>query len=111
MIYNEEFETLPREALDALQLKRLQQVAQRVYHTVGFYRTAFDEAGVKPDDIKSLADLARLPLHQAGSAGQLPFRSLCRSDEQRSPASCLIRNNRRSTLWDIPNGTSMPGRS
>ena len=61
MIYNEEFETLPREALEALQLKRLQQVAQRVYHTVGFYRTAFDEAGVKPDDIKSLADLARLP--------------------------------------------------
>jgi len=61
MIYNEEFETLPREVLEALQLKRLQQVVQRVYHTVGHYRTAFDEAGVKPDDIKSLADLARLP--------------------------------------------------
>ena len=61
MIYNEEFETLPREALEALQLKRLQQVVQRVYHTVGFYRAAFDEAGVKPDDIKSLADLARFP--------------------------------------------------
>jgi phenylacetate-CoA ligase len=61
MIYNEEFETLPREALEALQLKRLQQVVQRVYHTVGFYRAAFDEADVKPDDIKCLADLARLP--------------------------------------------------
>ncbi|MCX5857329.1 MAG: phenylacetate--CoA ligase, partial [Deltaproteobacteria bacterium] len=61
MIYNEEFETLPREVLESLQLKRLQQVVQRVYHTVGFYKTAFDEAGVKPDDIKSLADLARLP--------------------------------------------------
>jgi len=61
MIYNEEFETLPREVLEALQLKRLQQVVQRVYHTVGHYRTAFDEAGVKPDDVKSLADLARLP--------------------------------------------------
>jgi phenylacetate-CoA ligase len=61
MIYNEEFETLPREVLEALQLKRLQQVVQRVYHTVGHYRAAFDEAGVKPDDIKSLADLARLP--------------------------------------------------
>jgi len=61
MIYNEEFETLPREALEALQVKRLQQVVQRVYHTVGFYRTAFDEAGMKPDDIKSLADLSRLP--------------------------------------------------
>ncbi len=61
MIYNEEFETLPREALEALQLKRLQQVVQRVYHTVGFYRKAFDDAGVKPDDVKSLADLRRLP--------------------------------------------------
>jgi phenylacetate-CoA ligase len=61
MIYNEEFETLPREVLEALQLKRLQQVVQRVYHTVGHYRAAFDEAGVKPENIKSLADLARLP--------------------------------------------------
>jgi phenylacetate-CoA ligase len=61
MIYNEEFETLPREVLEALQLKRLQQVVQRVYHTVGFYRAAFEEAGVKPDDIKSLGDLAKFP--------------------------------------------------
>ena len=35
MIYNEEFETLPREALKALQLKRLQQTLQRAYHTGG----------------------------------------------------------------------------
>ncbi len=61
MIYNEDFETLPREALEALQTKRLQQVAQRVYHTVGFYRKAFDDAGVHPDDIRTLADLRRLP--------------------------------------------------
>jgi phenylacetate-CoA ligase len=61
MIYNEEFETLPREALEALQLKRLQQVAQRVYHTVGFYRRSFDEAGVKPEDLKTLEDLKRFP--------------------------------------------------
>ena len=61
MIFNEEFETLPREALEALQLKRLQQVAGRVYHTVGFYKRAFDEAGVTPDDIKTLDDIRRLP--------------------------------------------------
>jgi len=61
MIYNEEFETLPREALEALQLKRLQQVVQRVYHMVGFYRKSFDEAGITPDDIRSLDDLKRLP--------------------------------------------------
>ena len=61
MIYNEDFETLPREVLETLQLKRLKQVVQRVYHTVGFYRRAFDEAGVQPDDLKSLDDLKRFP--------------------------------------------------
>ncbi|MCK9230569.1 MAG: phenylacetate--CoA ligase [Syntrophales bacterium] len=61
MIFDEEFETLPREALDALQLKRLRQVVERVYHTVGFYRTAFDEAGITPDDIRTLDDIRRLP--------------------------------------------------
>ncbi len=61
MIYNEDFETLPREVLETLQLKRLKQVVQRVYHTVGFYRRAFDEAGVQPDDLKSLNDLKKLP--------------------------------------------------
>jgi phenylacetate-CoA ligase len=61
MIYNEEFETLPREVLESLQLKRLQQAVQRVYHTVGFYRKSFDKAGVKPEDIKTISDIRRLP--------------------------------------------------
>ncbi|MCE5275795.1 MAG: phenylacetate--CoA ligase [Syntrophaceae bacterium] len=61
MIYNEDFETLPREVLEALQLKRLKQVLDRVYHTVGFYHKKFEEAHVTPDDIQSLADLGRLP--------------------------------------------------
>jgi len=61
MIFNEEFETLPREALEALQRKRLQQVVERVYHTVGFYRRILDEAGVTPDDIKTLDDIQKLP--------------------------------------------------
>ncbi len=61
MIYNEEFETLPREALEAIQLRRLRATVARVYHAVPFYRRRFDEVGVKPDDIGSLADLARLP--------------------------------------------------
>ena len=61
MIYDHEFETLPREALEALQRKRLQQVVERVYHTVGFYRRILDEAGVTPDDIKTLDDIQKLP--------------------------------------------------
>jgi phenylacetate-CoA ligase len=61
MIFNMEFETLPREALEAIQLRRLKEVVGRVYATVPFYRKAFDAAGVKPTDIKSLADITKLP--------------------------------------------------
>ncbi len=61
MIYDEEFETLPREALEAIQLKRLQALAEKVYATVPFYKKAFDEKGVKPADIKHLGDLHKLP--------------------------------------------------
>ncbi len=61
MIYNEEFETMPREALEAIQLRRLQSVAARVYNTVPFYKKSFDEAGVKPDSIRTLDDLRKLP--------------------------------------------------
>ncbi len=61
MYYNEEFETLPRPALEALQLKRLQAALERVYAHVPFYRNAFNTAGIKPGDVKSLNDLERLP--------------------------------------------------
>lgn len=61
MIFNEEFETLPREALEAIQLRRLQALVERVYNLVPFYRQKYDAAGIKPGDIKSLKDLQRLP--------------------------------------------------
>jgi phenylacetate-CoA ligase len=61
MLWNDEFETLPREAIESLQLKRLQQTVQRVFATVPFYRESFRKAGVTPDSIKSLDDLRRLP--------------------------------------------------
>ena len=61
MIYNEEFETMPREVIKALQVKRLQQVLERVYHTVGFYKKSFDAAKVKPDDIRCMTDMKKLP--------------------------------------------------
>jgi phenylacetate-CoA ligase len=62
MLFDEEFETLPREALEAVQLKRLVTTAERVYATVSFYKKKFDEAGIRPSEIKSLKDLRRLPL-------------------------------------------------
>ncbi|TAN39328.1 MAG: phenylacetate--CoA ligase [Nitrospirae bacterium] len=61
MIWNEEFETLPREALEALQLKRLQHQIERVYAAVPYYRNKMEEQGVRPSDIKTLRDISRLP--------------------------------------------------
>ncbi len=61
MIWNEEFETLPREALEALQLKRLRSLVERIYGTVPFYRKKLEESGYRLGDIHSLQDLASLP--------------------------------------------------
>jgi phenylacetate-CoA ligase len=61
MIYNEEFETMPREALESIQLRRLQATVARAYNATPFYRRRFDEAGVAPADIRSLSDLQKLP--------------------------------------------------
>ncbi|MHB8151337.1 MAG: phenylacetate--CoA ligase family protein [Desulfobulbia bacterium] len=61
MIWNEEYETLPREALEALQLKRLKAQVARVHATVPYYRKKMEDAGVTPDDIQTLADIRLLP--------------------------------------------------
>ena len=61
MLYDIKMESMPREELKALQLKRLQDVANRVYYNVPFYHKRFDELGVKPTDIRSLDDIRRLP--------------------------------------------------
>ncbi|MBN2645396.1 MAG: phenylacetate--CoA ligase [Desulfuromonadaceae bacterium] len=61
MIWNDEFETLPREAIEALQLKRLRQTLERVYATVPFYQKSFKAAGITPASLKGLDDLKRFP--------------------------------------------------
>jgi phenylacetate-CoA ligase len=60
MIWSKE-ETLSREEMQALQLERLKETVARVYERVMPYRKKMDEAGIKPEDIKSLDDLKRLP--------------------------------------------------
>ena len=61
MIFDDDMETLPREDLEALQLRRLKSLVDRVYANVPFYRKSFDDAGVRPSDIQSLADVRYLP--------------------------------------------------
>jgi phenylacetate-CoA ligase len=54
-------ETMPRSELKALQLSRLKTTVERAYNKVPHYKRKFDAAGVKPSDLKSLADLTRFP--------------------------------------------------
>ncbi len=56
-----EIPDLTRAELEALQLERLRDSLSRAYAHVPHYRRAFDDAGVAPDDLGSLADLARFP--------------------------------------------------
>jgi phenylacetate-CoA ligase len=54
-------ERLPADELRALQLERLQWTLRHAYENVPHYRSAFDAAGVHPDDCRELADLAKFP--------------------------------------------------
>jgi len=56
-----EIPTYDRAELEALQLERLRDSLARAYERVPHYRRAFDEAGLTPGDLTSLADLARFP--------------------------------------------------
>ncbi len=57
----EPIERASRDELQALQLERLKWSLKHAYDNVPHYRRAFDEAGVHPDDLKTLADLAKFP--------------------------------------------------
>ncbi|GAB3278783.1 phenylacetate--CoA ligase PaaK [Parasphingorhabdus pacifica] len=54
-------ERLSRDELAALQLERLQWTLDHAYRNVPFYRRKFDEAGVRPEDCRTLDDLAKFP--------------------------------------------------
>ena len=61
MVFDVQNETMPRDELESLQLKRLKYLAGKVYHNVPFYKQKFDEMGIKPESIKSISDLKNLP--------------------------------------------------
>jgi phenylacetate-CoA ligase len=57
----EPIETAPADELRQLQTERLHWSVRHAYDNVPFYRSSFDAAGVHPDDVRSLADLALVP--------------------------------------------------
>ncbi len=59
--YQKEIECMSREDMKKLQSERLVAAVKRVYENVSFYKNKMDEAGVTPNDIKSIDDLHKLP--------------------------------------------------
>ena len=57
----EPIETASRDELQSLQLQRLRWSLKHAYDNVAHYKAAFDAAGVHPEDLRTLADLARFP--------------------------------------------------
>jgi phenylacetate-CoA ligase len=60
-LFNEKMETIPQKKLRELQLQRLQYIVHLVYETVPFYKKKFKDLNVKPEEIKTLDDIRKLP--------------------------------------------------
>ena len=59
--YQSEIETMPLEEMKKLQSEKLVKQVKHVYENVEYYRNLMDEKGVKPEDIKGIDDLCKLP--------------------------------------------------
>ncbi len=59
--WNPKNETLPREELQALQLLKLRRMCEWAYATTPFHRRRFDAAGFRPEQLKTLEDIRRIP--------------------------------------------------
>jgi len=61
-LYEPAIETMSRDELQSLQLKRLKWQLKRCYQNSAFYKEKFDKAGVRPEDIMSVPDIKKLPV-------------------------------------------------
>ncbi len=79
MFWDKKTETLDRKQMTSIQTERLQDLAQRVCAAVPFYQEFFSKGGVKPEGIKSIEDLQRLPfLSKHNLRDTYPFGLFCR---------------------------------
>ncbi len=61
MYWNKELETMPRKKKESLQLERFRERMAYVYDRSPMYKKKYDQAGIKPSDIKTLSDISRVP--------------------------------------------------
>ena len=81
--YQKEIETLPVEEIKKLQSEKLVKQVKHVYDNVEYYRNLMDEKGVKPEDIKGIEDLHKLPfLTKADLRDAYPYGLLAKPLEE-----------------------------
>lgn len=61
MMWNEKIESMPRDELEELQLKKLQATVKRAFNKIPYYNKRYTEAEVYPEDINTLKDIEKLP--------------------------------------------------
>ena len=61
MIWNEKIETMPREDLEELQLKKLQKIVKQAFNKITYYEQKYTACEVYPEDIETLKDIEKLP--------------------------------------------------
>ena len=90
----EAIETASRDEIAALQTRRIKRTLEIVYENVAAYRKKFDGAGVTPRRLQAVGRLIEVSVHdQAGSARELSFRDVCRSQGPDRAGTRLLRHD------------------
>ena len=61
MIWNKKIECMSRDEMRELQSEKLKKIVAHAYNNSPFYKRRFDEHGVRPEDIRSIDDIVKLP--------------------------------------------------
>ena len=85
--YDPEIECMPREHIEKMQLARLQEMVKFAYDNAPYYKRTFDEAGVNPEDVKTLKDIEKFPFIDKATERETQgtgsfFGELCAVDEE-----------------------------
>src|SRR5262245_33965729 len=106
-LWNEAVERMQREAMRALQLERLKRQVAYNFANSEFYRAKFTAVGMKPGDVRSFEDFARLPLMTKDEHRQAQAESLARYGDPLRILNCaqidkVVRINSTSGTTGIP---------
>ncbi len=87
--------SVSRAEIEAFQCSRLRRLVSHAYEKVPYYRRLLDRQGLKPQDIRSLADLAAIPVTSRKDLQSLPAAEVCAAGLE--PARLVVRPTSGST--------------